>query len=54
MVLSIPFVSPRRAEESCPLGFVHDGDDASPAANELMPRDLVDLERSGVERCRRP
>ena len=26
------------------MGFVHDGDDTSPATNELMPRDLVDLE----------
>ena len=26
------------------MGFVHDHENASPAANELMSRDLVDLE----------
>ena len=26
------------------MGFVHDRENASPAANELMSRDLVDLE----------
>ena len=26
------------------MSFVHDGDDTSPAANELVTRDLVDLE----------
>ena len=26
------------------MSFVHNGDDTSPAANELMPRVLVDLE----------
>ena len=35
---------PRKAEEFYLISFVHDGDDTSPAANELMPRDLVDLE----------
>ena len=25
------------------MSFVHDGDDNSPAANELVPRDLVDV-----------
>ena len=44
VVLYIPFVFPRRYEESRPVSFVHDGDYTSPAANELMPRDLVDLE----------
>ena len=32
------------AEKSDTMGFVHDREDASPAANELMSRDLVDLE----------
>ena len=26
------------------MSFIHDGDDTSPAENELMPRDLVDFE----------
>ena len=26
------------------MRFVRDGDDTSPAANELVPRDLVDVE----------
>ena len=33
----------RRAEDSGAKSFVHDGDDNSPAANELVPRDLVDV-----------
>ena len=28
------------------MSFVHDGNDTYPAANELVPRDLVDLETS--------
>ena len=43
VVLEVAFVFPGRAEESGPMGFVHDREDTSPAANELMPRDLVDL-----------
>ena len=36
------------------MGLVHDREDASPAGNELMSRDLVDLERlPAVEICRR-
>ena len=41
---------PRRAEESGPVCFVHDGDNASPAENELMSRNLVDLEAFGQRR----
>ena len=33
-----------RAENSGPMGLVHDGEETSPAANELMCRDPVDLE----------
>ena len=44
VMLSVSFVFLRRVDASSPISFVHDGDDTSPAANELMPRDLVDLE----------
>ena len=37
---------PGRAEKSGPMGLVHDREDAFRAANELMFRDLVDLEPS--------
>ena len=44
VMLSVSFVFLRRVDASSPISFVHDGDDTSPAANELMPRYLVDLE----------
>ena len=35
---------PRKAEQSRPVGLVHDRENASPAAKELMFRNVVDLE----------
>ena len=47
MKLQVSFVFPRKAKESGPMCFVHYGEDAYPAANELVYRDLIDLEAFG-------
>ena len=45
--LQVSFVFPRRAKESSPVYFVHHGENASPTTNELVSRDLINLEAFG-------
>ena len=43
-VVGLVFVFSGRAEEFGPTGFLHGRENASPAANELMFRDSIDVE----------
>ena len=43
-MLQVPFVFPRKAEESAPMPFVHGGDGTLPVTNKLVVLELVNPE----------